>query len=195
GAGPNILATDSKDPMQAQAARDFLRWLDEHPDRPWAMMMNYAPDTPVTPAARANFLKYRDRYVGSIAGESFGYFSVDPAALKNATAGVRTRRELAAAFTPLSLAANAAKYRKVFGTEWPDAYREVIPCPSVSMTAFAPLCYQWGARTVGYESSAITASLLSMRLAFLRGAARQNGGRIATYPSCNFADASTIFSD
>jgi hypothetical protein len=63
------------------------------------------------------------------------------------------------------------------------------------MSAFAPLCYSWGARTVGYESSAMTASLLAMRLAFLRGAARQNGGLWATYRSCNFGDASTIFSE
>jgi hypothetical protein len=195
GAGPNILATDARDTAQKQTVDDFVRWLDAHPDRPWAMMMNYAPDTPVTPATRANFLKYRDRYVGSIAGESLGYFEVDPKTLKASTAGAHSRRELAAALTPLSLAANEAKYRKVFGQDWPNAYREVIPCPSVTMTAFAPLCYLWGARTVGYESSAMTASLLAMRLAFLRGAARQNGGLTATYRSCNFGDASTIFSE
>src|ERR1700722_9976501 len=33
-----------------------------------------------------------------------------------------------------------------------------------------------------------------MRLAFLRGAARQHGGMKAAYRSCNFGDASTIFS-
>src|SRR6185436_3904588 len=74
-------------------------------------------------------------------------------------------------------------------------YKEVIPCMSIGMTAFAPLTYMWGAQTVGYESSSITAGLLSMRMAFLRGAARQNGGLTATYRSCNFGDASTIFSD
>ena len=41
-------------------------------------MLNYHPDTPVTPAGRSNFLKYRDRFVGSIAGESLGYFYVKP---------------------------------------------------------------------------------------------------------------------
>ncbi|MCY3023974.1 MAG: DUF4350 domain-containing protein [Planctomycetota bacterium] len=34
-----------------------------------------------------------------------------------------------------------------------------------------------------------------MRMAFLRGAARQSGGLTATYRSCNFGDASTIFSE
>ena len=41
----------------------------------------------------------------------------------------------------------------------------------------------------------MTARLLSMRMAFLRGAARQNGGLTATYRSCNFGDSSTIFSE
>jgi hypothetical protein len=195
GSGPGILATDDKDPRRAQAAKDFVRWLDAHPERAWALMMNYHPDHPVTPAAKENFLKYRDRFVGNVSGESLGYFYPNAEEMKAATAGARTRRELVAAFTPVTLRGNAAKYRNVFGQDWPDAYRDVIPCPSIDMTAFAPLCYPWGARTVGYESSAITSCLLSMRMAFLRGAARQNGGLTATYRSCNFGDASTIFSE
>ncbi len=184
GSGPKIL-DDAR----------FLKWLDAHPDRAWAMMMNYAPDQPVSDAVRESFLKYRERFVGSIAGESLGYFYVKDEVMKAATANAKTRRELLAAFAPVTLAANAEKYRKVFGQEWPDAYRDVIPCESISMTAFAPLCYSWGARTVGYESSAITSGLLSLRMAFLRGAARQAGGLTATYRSCNFGDASTIFSE
>jgi hypothetical protein len=195
GVGPLALATDAKEPDKKRAAGDLIHWLDAHPDRPWALMMNYAADTPVSPAARDNFLKYRDRFVGNIAGESLGYFAVKPEAMKAAVAAAKTRRELVAAFSPPSMAANAAKYRTVFGRDWPDAYREVIPCQSIGMTAFAPLSYAWGARTVGYESAAATASLLSMRMAFLRGAARQNGGLTATYRSCNFGDSSTIFSE
>jgi hypothetical protein len=193
--GPSILATDAKDPAKKKAAEAFLRWLESHPERPWAQMMNYHGNDPVTPAAKENFLKVRDRYVGNIAGESLGYFYPDDATMKAATAAARSRRELAAALTQVCLASNADKYRKVFGGDWADAYREVIPCQSIGMTAFAPLCYSWGARTVGYESSAITAGLLSLRMAFLRGAARQNGGLTATYRSCNFGDASTIFSE
>jgi len=193
--GPAVLATDAKDPAKKKAAEAFVRWLDANPDRPWGQMMNYHGGEPVTPAAKENFLKYRDRYVGNIAGESLGYFYPKEEELKAATAAARTRRDLVAAFSPLCLASNAEKYRKVFGEEWPDAYREVIPCQSIGMTAFAPISYSWGARTVGYESSAITAGLLSLRMAFLRGAARQNGGLTATYRSCNFGDASTIFSE
>jgi len=195
GAGPYILATDDKDAKRAQAAKDFVRWLDAHPDRAWALMMNYHGDNPLTPAAKENFLKVRDRFVGNISGESLGYFYPRAEDMKAATANARTRRELVTAFTPVTLEGNAAKYRKVFGQDWPDAYREVIPCKSIGMTSFGPICYSWGARTVGYESSAITVGLLSMRMAFLRGAARQNGGLTATYRSCNFGDASTIFSE
>jgi len=197
GAGPGILATDDPDPARKKAAVDLVRWLDAHPERPWASMMNYAPDTPVSPAAKAEFLKHRDRFVGNVAGESLGYFNVDPKALEAATARAHTRRELVAAFTPLAMAANLAKARAVFGADWPaeGAYREVIPCQSCGMTAFAPLSFGWGARTVGYESSAITSGLLGLRMAFLRGASRQYGGLMATYRSCNFGDASTIFSE
>jgi hypothetical protein len=182
--GPSILANEA-----------FVKWLEANPDRAWAQMMNYHGGEPAKPAALENFTKYRDRYVGNIAGESLGYFYPKEADLKAATAGAKSRRDIVAAITPVMLASNAEKYRKVFGAEWPDAYREVIPCQSIEMTAFAPICFQWGARTVGYESSAITAGLLSLRMAFLRGAARQNGGLTATYRSCNFGDASTIFSE
>ncbi len=195
GAGPRILATDAKDAKQKQSAAEFTHWLDTNPERPWAMMMNYAPTEVLTPVTRENFVKYRDRYVGNIAGENLGYFEFDAAALKTATEHAKTRRDLAAALTQVGVASNAAKYLKMFGQDWPDAYREVIPCQSIGMTAFAPLSYLWGARTVGYESSALTGSLLPMRMAFLRGAARQNGGLTCTYRSCNFGDASTIFSD
>lgn len=172
---------------------ELRRWLDAHPDRAWGLMMNYHPDKPLSAEAKEAFAKYRDRYVGNVSGESLGYFYPDEKVMVAATAGARTRRQLVEAFTPLTLASNAAKQKKVYGED--GDYRDVIPCKSIGMTAFAPLCYPWGARTVGYESSAITAGLLSMRQAFLRGAARQNGGLTAVYRSCNFGDAATIFSE
>src|SRR5207237_7595298 len=138
---------------------------------------------------------YRDRYVGNIAGESLGYFCPKEETVRAATAQARSRRDLATALTLVNLQANSEKLKSVFGEDRPDAYREVIPCQSIGMTAFAPLAYLWGARTVGYESSAVTAGLLSLRMAFLRGAAPQNGGLTATHRSCNFGDASTLFSE
>jgi hypothetical protein len=195
GAGPYILEPDAKDGKPNPDGRAFLKWLDQNPDRYFGVLLNYYGDRRITDGGKANFLKYRDRFVGSIAGESLGYFYVKDEVMKAATASAKTRRQLAEGITKAALAENNAKYKIVYGQDWPDAYREVIPCQSIMMTAFAPLCYSWGARTVGYESSAITSGLLPMRMAFLRGATRQNGGLTATYRSCNFGDASTIFSE
>src|SRR5262249_49805185 len=120
---------------------------------------------------------------------------VDTKKMQEATAKLQTRRQIAEAITSLSLEANAAKYRQVYGKDLDkNPYADVIACLSVGNIVFAPLCFDWGARTVGYESSAATSSLLSMRWAFMRGAARQHGGLTATYRSCNFGDSSTIFS-
>jgi len=196
GFGGSIFAADAKTGELGEAGRRFARWLDEHPERPWAMMMNYHGGTAVGGKGIAAFTKYRDRCVGSIAGESLGYFEVDGEAMHKAVAGARTRRQLIEAFGPFMLRANAEKYRKIYGRDLDkNAYEDVIPCLSQGNIAFAPLCSLWGARTIGYESTASTSAVLAMRWAFLRGAARQNGCLTATYRSCNFGDASTIFSN
>ena len=196
GFGGSVFAADAKTGELGEAGRRFARWLDEHPGRPWAMMMNYHGGTPLGEKGIAAFTKYRDRYVGSIAGESVGYFEVDGEAMQKAVAGVRTRRQLVEAFSPFMLRANAEKYRKVYGRDLDkNAYEDVIPCLSQGNIAFAPLCSLWGRGTIGYESTASTSAVLGMRWAFLRGAARQNGCLTATYRSCNFGDASTIFSN
>jgi hypothetical protein len=195
GVGAGVFATDPATGEVLETGKKFARWLDEHPDRCWGMMMNYHPGRPVGEKGIALFQKYRDRFVGSVAGESHGYFSIEPAALQAAVAGADTRRKLVAAFTPLSLAANAAKYKAVYGRDVDaNSYTDVISCLSIGNIAFAPLCYEWGAQTAGYESSAMSSSLLGMRWAFMRGAARQYAGLTATYRSCNFGDSSTIFS-
>jgi hypothetical protein len=192
--GPRLLQTDSTDPKIKEESLRFKAWLDADPNHVWATMMNYFPDTPLSPAAYTNFMQYRDRHVGGIAGESLGYFYPDPKQVEAATANAKTRRQIIEAVTPLDMAANITKWKTVLGHDLPDAYKDVIPCPSIGLTQFAPIVYQWGAKTCGYESSAATSAVLSMRMAFLRGAARQNDGMTATYRSCNFGDASTIFS-
>lgn len=195
GVGAGIFATDPATGEVLETGQRFARWLDEHPDRFWGMMMNYHPGRPVGEKGIQLFQKYRDRFVGSIAGESHGYFEIDPQAMQAAIAQADTRRKLVDAFTPLALAANAAKYRAIYGRDLDaNAYLDVISCLSIGNIAFAPICFEWGARTAGYESSAVTSSLLGMRWAFMRGAARQNAGLTATYRSCNFGDSSTIFS-
>jgi hypothetical protein len=193
GVGPRLLQTDSPDPKVKQASQRFVKWLDENPERAWATMMNYFPDTPLSPGAYDNYMKYRDRYVGGISGENLGYYALDEKQLAPAIAGAKTRRQLVQAFTPVNIAANGAKYRKVLGRELTDPFRDVIACLSASALEYAPVLYDWGSRTVGFESSSAQGSMLSMHMAFLRGAARQNAGTFATYRSCNFGDGGTIF--
>lgn len=196
GVGPGIFHTDPTTGELTEAGQAFCRWLDRNPDRAWGMMMNYHNGLPIGPQGIAAFQKYRDRYVGSISGESLGYFYPDPSEMRNATEPATNRRQLVETFTPLSLKLNADKYRAVFGGDFLERpYEDVISCLSVGNIAFAPLCSKWGARTIGYESSAATSSLLSMRWAFLRGIARQGGHLTATYRSCNFGDSATIFSN
>lgn len=196
GAGPAPFATDAKTGELNETAKRLAAWLDSHPGRCWASMMNYASDTPIGPKGREAFRKYRDRYVGAVAGESLGYFNVDAKAMQQATSQARTRRELVEAFGPLMVQANAEKYRKIYGMDVDkNSSADVISCLSVGNIAFAPLQSQWGNRTIGYESAAATSSLLSMRWAFLRGMARQGKHLTATYRSCNFGDSATIFSN
>ncbi len=196
GVGPSIFATDPQSGELLEPGKRLARWLDAHPGRPWAMMMNYANGVKIAQPGLDAFARYRDRYVGSIAGESLGYFYVDPKVMQAAVGQAQTRRQLVDAFAPPSLAANAAKYREVYGKDLDaNPYVDVIPCPSIGNIAFAPLEADWGARTIGYESAAATYSLLPMRWAFMRGVARQRGTLTCTYRSCNFGDASTIFSD
>ena len=196
GAGPWVLDLEHKDAGRKKHAEAFRKWLDADPNRLWAGMMNYASDDPISAQAANDFLaKYRDRFVGSIAGESLGYFYWTKDQITAATAGVKTRRELAEGLSRVYLESNAAKYRKVFGRDLPDPYRDVISCLSNEMTPHVPLCFQWGARTVGFESAVATYNSIAMNLAFLRGAARQHGGLTATYRSCNFGDSATMFSE
>lgn len=192
--GPGILQTDSTTEEIKTGSQRLVKWLDANPDRLWATMMNYYPDTPLTPGASANFAKYRDRYVGSIAGENIGYFEVPAAAYAEATVNAKTRRDLAEAMRKVDLAANAEKYRKVLGKDLDEPFRDVISCLSNHNIQFAPLIFDWGARTVGYESTSCTYIVIPMRMAFLRGAARQHGGLTATYRSSNFGDSATMFS-
>lgn len=184
GAGPSILDNPH-----------VVAWLAANPGRPWANMMNYFPPQPISEAAKANWRKLAERYVGNISGESLGhYVAYDAEALNARLKTAKSRGEALAAFAELFLAANVAKQTTLFGEAVTDPYLHTVPCQSSGMTAFAHAAREWGARTVGYESSTPAGSL-AMRLAFLRGGARQYGGLWATYRSCNFGDASTIYSE
>ena len=196
GVGAGVFVTDIKTGEVNPNGLAFAQWLDKNPSRQWAMMMNYHPGAPIGEKGIELFQKYRDRFIGSISGESLGYFYPKPEVMTQATAGATSRRKLVESFTPVLLAENAAKYRAVYGKNLDaNPYQDVIACLSVGNIAYTPLCADWGARIIGYESASATSSVLPMRWAFMRGAARQHGIQTATYRSCNFGDSSTIFSN
>ena len=173
----------------------FVKWLDANPGRAWGNMMNYTDAKPLSAAAKANWARFKDRYVGNISGESLGHnVPYDAKALAERVKAAKTREEVYAAYSDVFRTGAVAKQKTIFGDAGPDPYRDFIPCQSADVTAFAHAAREWGARTVGYENTA-NAPGLAMRLAFLRGGARQYGGLWATYRSCNFGDASTIFSE
>ena len=193
--GAGMFATDPASGDVKPLGQAFARWLDAHPDQMFGTMMNYHGGVPVGDKGVALFQKYRDRYVGSIAGESLGYIDGANAKMPAATAAATTRRQLAAAMSPVFLAENTEKYRKIYGKEIDkNPYQDVISCLSVGNICAMPLALDWGARTIGYESAAATSVILNMRWAFMRGAARQGDRLTATYRSCNFGDSATMFS-
>src|SRR4051794_9637687 len=158
-------------------------------------MMNYIDAKPLAPNAKTNWSKFQDRYVGNISGESLGHnVPFDAKVLAARVKAAKSREEVLAAYTDVFLAGVIEKQKSVFGEATSNPYRDFIPCQSSEMTAFAHAAREWGARTIGYENTA-NAPALGMRMAFLRGGARQYGGMWATYRSCNFGDASTIFSE
>src|SRR5206468_1691052 len=64
----------------------FFQWLDQHPERRFAILLNYGePQWPQGADARAvlaNLQRYQDRFIGYIAGENLAYAPVDGAALE-----------------------------------------------------------------------------------------------------------------
>src|SRR5690606_29867469 len=106
GVGAGVFATDAKTGEVQPLGQAFARWLEANPHRNWAMMMNYHNGAPIGEKGVALLEKYRNRYVGSIAGESLGYFYPNAAQMQAATAKAATRRELVEAFTPMTLKLN-----------------------------------------------------------------------------------------
>jgi len=194
GVGPHVLGLDGQPPEVAEA---FAKWLDAGPNRLFGNLLNYIADRPMTPAGKAAFFEeYKERYVGGISGENLGYFGHDAKEVEKLET-IASRRQYLQALSAIYMEGNRKKYQAVFGDDLakvPNPYAYTIPCLSAGGLVWCNQCFLWGAETVGYESSAMTSSLLGMRTAFLRGAARQHGRKTATYRSCNFGDASTIFS-
>ena len=176
----------------------FLDWLERHPDRKFAILLNYGDPTWAKDqkhdAVYTNLQKLSDRFVGYVAGESISYDNVDQPALDAKIRTASTRGEILAAIKDAHTAATIKKYSDIAGVPLTaaQAWAADIPCLSATNEAFAHALCAWGVKRVGHESSG-NAPTLARRLAFLRGAARQFGAQVVDYQSCNLGDASTIF--
>ncbi len=84
----------------------------------------------------------------------------------------------------------AATFHAPAGAMWD----KLIPAQSTSSTAYAHALFEWGVRTLGIETAAVQ-PITAMRLAFMRGAARQYGGNFLYYHAPNFGDTATTFTN
>ncbi|HEX8853413.1 MAG TPA: hypothetical protein VF754_08000, partial [Pyrinomonadaceae bacterium] len=71
---------------------------------------------------------------------------------------------------------------------------KLIVAQSTSSTAYAHALANWGSRLLALETAAVQPNW-AMRVAFLRGAARQFGGAFLYYHAPNFGDTATTFTN
>ena len=177
----------------------FLDWLGRNPERPFALLLNYAdprwPKDADRSVPRTNLAAHRDRFYGYIAGESVSHSNYDSGALQEKIRVAKTRREVLAALREIHTASVAKKFSDYHGTPVSpeEAWAPLVSCLSANMEAFSHALCAWGVERIGHENTA-NSPALARRLAFLRGAARQFGKQIVDYQSCNFGDAATMYS-
>jgi hypothetical protein len=177
----------------------FLEWLERHPERRFALLLNYgAPAWPKGADKQAvykNLTKYADRCVGYVAGESIAHEGYDSAALDARVKAAKTRGEVLAALRDVHTASVVKKFTDYYGKSVTpeEAWGPVISCLSADIEPFAHALLNWGCKRIGHENTG-NSPTLARRLAFLRGAARQMGGKIADYQSANLGDSATMFS-
>ena len=175
-------------------------WLAQHADRPFAILLNYgAPSWPKKDADKTvpseNLKKLGDRFIGFVVGESLSYGPVDGTARDEKIRAAKSRGDVLAAVRDAHSDGVIKGMANIYGKDLTaaEAWEKLIPCMSASNEAFAHAVVNWGSKRVGHEGTG-NSPTLARRLAFLRGAARQFGGGVVDYQSCNLGDASTIFS-
>lgn len=186
-------------PIAFASGSPFLDWLGRHPERPFAVLLNYGdprwPKDADRNSARANLEAQRGRFYGFIAGESISHTNYDSGALEAKVRAAKSRQEVLATLAEIHTASVVKKFSDYYGTPIPPekAWEPVVSCLSANMEAFSHALCHWGVQRIGHENTA-NSPALARRLAFLRGAARQFGRQIVDYQSCNFGDAATMYS-
>jgi hypothetical protein len=170
----------------------LYQWLAKSKS-PFFLLTNYAnppynaTNGPATYAALSGPLA--GQFLGWIHGEAIGTMQVS---MPTQALG-KTRREHVDAWGRELLKAQAADWTRMFKTTVPESFRATsIACLSCDSIALAHQFSEMGARTVAYELDA-TNLHAPMRIAFMRGAARQYGCAWLNYASGNFGDACNYF--
>jgi hypothetical protein len=184
------------------AGSPFLDHLNRHPDKRFAILLNYgAPAWPAgtTPgqkqAVRANVKQLGDRFLGYVAGESIAHMAPDGAALDAKIRAAKSRADVLAALREAYTAMVVKGFTDYYGAPVTpeEAWRDVISCLSANAESHVHALCNWGVSRIGHENTG-NSPTLARRVAFMRGAARQFGKKIADYQSANFGDSATMYS-
>ena len=133
----------------------------------------------------------RGQFIGWISGESIGYV-YEAVAARLTLRPEMTRREMFDAYRAAYTRALEEKWAATFHAPAGAMWDRLIPAQATSTTADAHALFEWGVRTLGMETAAVQ-PVTAMRIAFVRGAARQYGGNFIYYHAPNFGDTATTF--
>ena len=176
---------------EGSAFLDFIRQTRS----PFAVNVNYGSASfPEAEGAAALGLlggELRGQFVGWISGESIGHVFSAMASRTTLTPDM-PRRAMLEAYRAGYTRALEEKWAGVFRAPSGAQWDRLIPAQSTSTTAFSHALFNWGVRTLGMETAAVQ-PVTAMRIAFVRGAARQYGGNFLYYHAPNFGDTATTF--
>ncbi|MBV8856789.1 MAG: hypothetical protein JOZ02_07670 [Acidobacteria bacterium] len=178
--------------LEGSAFLNFIRQTRS----PFAVNINYGaaafPETAQGEAALKLLRgELRGQFVGWISGESIGHVYGAVASRLTLTPDT-SRRAMLEAYRAAYTRALEEKWAGTFKTPAGAMWDKLIPAQSTSSTAYAHALFDWGVRTLGIETAAVQ-PVTAMRIAFVRGAARQYGGNFLYYHAPNFGDTATTF--
>jgi hypothetical protein len=181
----------SKHLTEGSAFLNFIRQTHS----PFAVNINYGaatfPETGGPAALKLLEGELRGQFVGWISGESIGHVYETMASRLTLTPDM-SRRAMLDAYHAAYTRALEEKWTGTFQTPAGAQWGTLIPAQATSTTSFAHALFNWGVRTLGIETAAVQ-PITAMRVAFVRGAARQYGGNFLYYHAPNFGDTATTF--
>jgi hypothetical protein len=181
-------------PKHLKEGSAFLNYIRQT-HTPFAININYgtANFNDADGAAALTLLQgeLRNQFLGWISGESIGHV-YHPMAARLTLKPDMSRRAMLEAYRAAYTSALEEKWAGTFHAQAGAQWDKLIPAQSTSTTSFSHALFNWGVRTLGIETAAVQ-PVTAMRVAFVRGAARQYGGNFIYYHAPNFGDTATTF--